>query len=231
MKYPGALPLLAMALREGGREVAFQAALAAQRRAQSVGGALVFAAPVEMIAKRLDAVDWSAPFAGVPILIKDTAPEAGCPFSYGSRSMAGHIATTTGPMPAALAALGFVSVGRTATPEFGLSDTTEPIATGPVANPWGAGLSPGGSSGGSAAAVAAEAVPFAHGGDGGGSLRQPAALTGTISLKPSRGALLPTQEQPEPWMPALAESFGIACENGGGKVCHGSGGIASLRAA
>jgi amidase len=206
----GALPRLAAELRAGGRPAAERAAADAQRRAVGVPGAVVYAAPAELIAARLDAVDWSAPFAGVPILIKDTAPEAGCPFTYGSRTLDGHVATATGPMPAALAALGFVSIGRTATPEFGLSDTTEPVATGPVANPWGPGLSPGGSSGGAAAVVAAGAVPFAHGSDGGGSLRQPAALTGMVSLKPTRGALLPPPPQAEPWMPAMGESFGIA---------------------
>ncbi|MCX7380425.1 MAG: amidase family protein [Alphaproteobacteria bacterium] len=208
----GALPQLAKALREGGRVAAEREAAGALQRALAVPGAVIHAAPPELIAARLDAVDWSAPFAGVPILIKDTAPEAGCPFTFGSRTLADHVAEATGAMPAALAALGFVSVGRTATPEFGLSDTTEPLTTGPVANPWGRSLSPGGSSGGAAAAVAAGAVPFAHGSDGGGSLRQPAALTGMVSLKPTRGALLPSIVQAEPWMPAMGESFGIACD-------------------
>jgi amidase len=210
----GALHRLAAALRADGRAAAFQCAQTALGQSLAVPGAVVHAASPDAIAARIDAIDWSAPFAGVPILIKDTAPEAGCPFTFGSRTLEGHVATATGAMPLALAALGFVSVGRTATPEFGLSDTTEPVATGPVTNPWGAGLSPGGSSGGAAAVVAAGAVPFAHGSDGGGSLRQPAAMTGMVSLKPSRGALLPVPPQTEPWMPALGESFGIACDMG-----------------
>ena len=214
MAVDGGLLRLSAALREGGRAAALQACAAALGVAQAVPGAVVHAVSAEVLEARLNAVDWSAPFAGVPILIKDTAPEAGCPFTFGSRTLEGHVAGATGAMPAALAALGFVSVGRTATPEFGLSDTTEPLTTGAVGNPWGAGLAPGGSSGGAAAVVAAGAVPFAHGSDGGGSLRQPAAMTGMVSLKPSRGALLAVPVQPEPWMPALGESFGIACDMG-----------------
>lgn len=160
------------------------------------------------------AVPEGSPFAGQPILIKDTMPVAGRPWRFGSRALAGHVATADAPLVQAFRQLGFVVVGKTATPEFGLTDATEPLLHGPVQNPLGSGLSPGGSSGGAAAAVAAGLVPFAHGSDGGGSLRQPAALCGLVSLKPTRGALDgpggPPPPPPEPWMPLLVEQFGLA---------------------
>jgi amidase len=86
--------------------------------------------------------------------------------------------------------LGLVNLGKSSTPEFGLTGTTESLAHGPTHNPWKLGFSTGGSSGGSAALVAAGVVPIAHANDGGGSIRIPASCCGLVGLKPSRGRLI-----------------------------------------
>ena len=101
---------------------------------------------------------------------------------------------------------GFVIVGKTALPEFGILPTTESRRSGPTANPWDLDRTPGGSSGGSAAAVAAGMVPIAHGNDGGGSIRIPAACCGLVGLKPSRGRVSRSARTP-----ARAFSSPTAC--------------------
>jgi amidase len=106
------------------------------------------------------------PFAGVPIAIKDGTPERGKPMRIGSNLYRDHIPDHDGASVWRLGAAGFVPVGRTTMPEFGILPTTEPRLGGPTRNPWGTTLTPGGSSGGSAAAVAAGIVPLAHGSDG-----------------------------------------------------------------
>ncbi|HZP30618.1 MAG TPA: amidase [Acidimicrobiia bacterium] len=131
-----------------------------------------------------------APFRGVPFLTKDLhCTTAGEPDSEGSRFLkeAGYLATVTTSLAARYRQAGFVNLGRTNSPELGLVPTTEPEAWGATHNPWDLGRSPGGSSGGSAAAVAAGLVPVAHASDGGGSIRIPAAACGLVGLKPSRG--------------------------------------------
>jgi amidase len=132
----------------------------------------------------------AGPFRGVPILLKDLGcPSAGDPDHQGSAFLrdigrrADHDSTVT----ALLRRAGFVIIGRTNTSEFGLVSTTEPVAYGPTLNPWDLTRSTGGSSGGSAAAVAAEMVAVAQGTDGGGSLRMPAAHCGVVGFKSSRG--------------------------------------------
>ena len=128
--------------------------------------------------------------AGVPFLTKDlTCTTEGQPYHAGNVALrdAGHVAASTAHLATMFAELGLVNFGRTNTPEFGLTVTTEPLAYGPTANPWNAGHSAGGSSGGSAAAVAAGIVPIAHANDGGGSIRVPAANCGLFGLKPNRG--------------------------------------------
>jgi len=147
------------------------------------------------------------PFAGVPFLFKDLYTfEAGVPAGNGSRFWDGFIAPADFTYVARCRAAGLVSFGRTATSEEGISISTEPVATGPTRNPWDFGRTAGGSSGGSAAAVAAGIVPMAHGSDGGGSIRIPAAQCGLFGLKPSRGR--------NPMGPFVGEGWaGLACSH------------------
>lgn len=130
------------------------------------------------------------PFRGVPVLMKDIGgAEAGRPYCAGMRFLkdAGWREPVDAHITTSLKGAGFVSIGRTSTPELALLPTTEPDAFGPTRNPWNPAYSPGGSSGGAAAAVAAGLVPVAHASDGGGSIRIPASHCGLVGLKPSRG--------------------------------------------
>jgi amidase len=127
------------------------------------------------------------PFAGVPIAIKDNRAVAGMPLTNCSDIFGDFTPRWDNAVVARLRAAGFVIVGKTALPEMGILPTTESRRFGPTANPWDLGRTPGGSSGGSAAAVAAGMVPIAHGNDGGGSIRIPAACCGLVGLKPARG--------------------------------------------
>jgi amidase len=129
----------------------------------------------------------SGPFAGVPILIKDLVVEEGVPVTFGSVFFRNYVGDTTSEFSRRIARAGFITVGRSNTPEFGLLPTTEPTLHGPTRNPWDLSRSAGGSSGGAAAAVAAGIVPLAQASDGGGSIRIPASATGLFGLKPSRG--------------------------------------------
>ena len=130
----------------------------------------------------------TGPFAGVPYLLKDlNAPAQGLPLTNGSRLLADAPATFDSTVVARLKSAGFIILGRTNSPEFGLNISTEPAAYGPTRNPWQLDRIAGGSSGGSAAAVASGMVPAAHATDSGGSIRIPAACNGLVGLKPSRG--------------------------------------------
>jgi amidase len=135
------------------------------------------------------APDDQRPFAGVPIAVKANTAVAGLCMNFASRFLAGHRPTHNAYLVRRLRAAGFVVVGTTNMPEFGILPTTESRHTGPTRNPWDTSRTPGGSSGGSAAAVAAGLVPVAHANDGGGSLRIPAACCGLVGLKPSRGRI------------------------------------------
>jgi len=128
------------------------------------------------------------PLAGVPFVLKDLAePQAGVPERMGSRALRDHIAKQTAWSVNRYRAAGLIIVGRTNTPEFGNHCATEPSLFGPTLNPWSHAVSPGGSSGGTAAAVAAGLIGAGSGGDGTGSIRMPSSCCGLVGLKPRRG--------------------------------------------
>lgn len=130
----------------------------------------------------------SGAFAGVPFLLKDLSADlAGVPTSSGCRFLSGHVPTQDAELVRRYLRAGLVIFGKTNTPEFGLTPYTEPKLFGPTCNPWNPAHTPGGSSGGSGAAIAAGIVPMASGGDGGGSIRIPASCNGLVGFKPTRG--------------------------------------------
>jgi amidase len=132
------------------------------------------------------------PFAGTPLLIKDAlCATRGDPYHFGMRVLrdAGWRSPRDSHLARRFRRAGFVILGRTNTPELAGSYTTEPVAYGPTRNPWDLSRSPGGSSGGSAAAVAAGFVPVAHGNDTGGSIRVPASMCGVVGVKPTRASI------------------------------------------
>ena len=130
------------------------------------------------------------PFAGVPIAIKDLAMAVeGWPLTMCSKLFEGFVPDYDGFVVRRLKEAGFVLVGRTASPEFGIVPVTESRMFGPTRNPWDLSRTPGGSSGGTGAAVAAGMVPIGHASDGGGSIRIPAACNGLVGIKPSRGRI------------------------------------------
>jgi amidase len=140
------------------------------------------------------------PFAGVPIAIKDTAAVAGMPYTMGSELFGDFVPEHDAFLVRRLREAGFVIVGKTNMPEFGILPVSEPRRHGPARNPWDTDRTPGGSSGGAAAAVAAGMVPLAHGSDGGGSIRIPAACCGLVGLKPARGRISRGPEQGDDYL-------------------------------
>ncbi|MCC3274113.1 amidase [Arthrobacter zhangbolii] len=126
---------------------------------------------------------------GMPLAHKDLTDVAGVRTTMGSAALTPWVAEADAPLPAVLRRAGAISLGKTQVPEFGLSSYSENRVGPPARNPRDLRLSPGGSSGGSAAAVAAGLIPFAPGTDGGGSVRIPAAATGLVGLKPNRGRI------------------------------------------
>lgn len=147
------------------------------------------------------------PFKGVPFLLKDLlATYAGVPMKGGSKFLDGFVPVQDSELVRRYKQAGFVVVGKTNTPEFGLVPTTEPRFTGVTHNPWHPERTCGGSSGGSASAVAAGMLPAAHGNDGGGSIRIPASCCGVFGLKPTRGRIT--------LGPALGDmTNGLVCEH------------------
>lgn len=157
-------------------------------------------ARAERVAQRLNAIvvtmyddararaasEPSGPFGGVPFLLKDLSSSyAGVKLQSGSRLYRGYVPDHHTELVERYLRAGLVVFGKTNTPELGIVPVTEPELYGPTHNPWRHGRTPGGSSGGSAAAVAAGIVPMANGGDGGGSIRIPAACCGLFGFKPS----------------------------------------------
>ncbi len=156
---------------------------AAMARAQA-------AAPLNAVVTWVEDAAGDGPFAGIPTFLKDNEDLPGYPTTFGSRAVPRHAAENPTRLVEHWRRLGFDTLGKTALPEFGLTATTEPLEHGPTLNPWGMDHSVGGSSGGSAAMVAAGVVPIAHANDGGGSIRIPASCCGLVGLKPSRGRLV-----------------------------------------
>src|SRR5205085_3874084 len=131
------------------------------------------------------------PFAGVPIPIKDLTDVAGLPTTYSTKAYARNVAAADAAVVRRIREAGFVVLGKTNTPEFGTIGVTESELNGNCRNPWDLSRTPGGSSGGAAAATAAGLCPLAHGTDGGGSIRIPSSCCGLVGLKPSRGRVSP----------------------------------------
>jgi amidase len=129
------------------------------------------------------------PFAGVPVAVKNNRPVAGMRLTYGCSLMSDYRCDYDHNVTRRLRDAGFVIVGTTTLPEYGILPVSEARIFGATRNPWDLDRTPGGSSGGAAAAVAAGLVPVAHGNDGGGSIRIPAACCGLVGLKPSRGRI------------------------------------------
>lgn len=127
------------------------------------------------------------PFFGVPIGIKDLTPVSGVPCTYGTQALLGNISSYSESVVWRIEAAGFNILGKTATSQIGSLPYTEPEGFPPARNPWNLDYTPGGSSGGSAAAVAAGLCAIAQGSDGGGSIRGPASCCGLVGIKPSRG--------------------------------------------
>ncbi len=173
----------------GGREV-LDATLARLREANGMLNAITDFYEGELLEKSVEATG-DGPFHGIPFVVKQLMADcAGTPTTVGSRFFAKEpVAANDSAAVARMRRAGLVIVGRSNTSEFGLAPTTEPAFGGATVNPWRADLSPGGSSGGSAAVVAARVLPMAHATDGGGSIRIPASLCGLFGLKPSRGRI------------------------------------------
>jgi amidase len=138
-------------------------------------------------ARAADASTSDVPFHGVPIAVKDLTATRGIRTTYSCRAYADHVPDFDTAVVRRLRDAGFVILGKTNTPEFGTTAFTESELNGATRNPWSPERTPGGSSGGAAAALAAGLLPVAHGSDGGGSIRIPASCCGLFGLKPSRG--------------------------------------------
>jgi len=190
---PGNLRLLATAVREGRRTAAALTEQAIDRieTNRDLGAVVLLdAGGAREQAARIDAGASTGPLAGLPVLVKDNTDVAGMRTTHGSRWYAdAPMAAADAPVVRRLRAVGAVIIGKTNLPEFSIEGFTDNRLFGPTRNPWQRELSPGGSSGGSAAALAAGLVPIATGTDGGGSVRIPAAWCGLLGYKPSNGVI------------------------------------------
>lgn len=148
---------------------------------------------------RVDALP-DGPLKGVPFLLKDLKLQlAGTVTTNSTKLLANVVAERSSVLAERYEAAGLQILGKTNTPEFGITGTTEPELRGPARNPWNPEHTPGGSSGGSGSAVAARMVPAAHAGDGGGSIRIPASACGLVGLKPTRGRVTMAPFTGEAW--------------------------------
>jgi amidase len=186
---------MAAAIRRGEISAA-EAVETAIRRAEALQGTLNvivnsdFDRALDKVKAGTQAGPANGPFWGVPFLVKDLVDYRGLPTRQGSQALRGAPpAGVQAPNCDAFDRAGLITLGKSATPEFGYLPTTEPVATGRTHNPWNLARSSGGSSGGSAVAVAAGIVPVAHATDGGGSIRIPSSHCGLFGLKPSRGRI------------------------------------------
>ena len=136
------------------------------------------------------------PFHGVPIPIKDLTDTAGIRTTFSTKAYANNVPAADAAVVRRIKDAGFVVIGKTNTPEFGTIAMTESELNGDCRNPWDTSRTPGGSSGGAAAAIAAGMAPIAHGSDGGGSIRIPASCCGLVGIKPSRGRVSPAPYNP-----------------------------------
>ena len=188
----GTADAVEIARRIRSREIqALEAVDAAIARAERVNPTLnAIATPLFDAARKEARRSQLGAFAGVPSFIKDNEAVAGAPLLHGSRGLPNRPSAKSSPFVEQFLSPGLINLGKTTMPEFGLTGTTEALVYGATHNPWRLGFSPGGSSGGSAALVAAGVVPIAHANDGGGSTRIPASCCGLVGLKPSRGRLV-----------------------------------------
>ena len=178
------------ALVRAGEITALEAVDAAITRIEQLNPSLNFmvATDFDRARERASGGTINGPFAGVPFLVKDLHGVIGLRTRSGSRlTEAAPPATAQSALIDTFGRAGLITLGKSATPEYGFLPTTEPVAFGPTRNPWDPTRSSGGSSGGAAVAVASGAVPVAHASDGGGSIRIPAACCGLFGLKPTRG--------------------------------------------
>ncbi|MFH9350794.1 amidase [Kitasatospora sp. NPDC017646] len=167
---------------------------AAAARAGRIDGALLPVALASYDRPRISREGIDGPLWGVPTYLKDNVDLRGLPTTMGSEAFRARPARRNARFTDQLLATGLAVIGKTRLPEFGLNASTEFATAQPVRNPWKTSHSPGASSGGAAALVAAGVVPIAHANDGGGSIRIPAACCGLVGLKPTRGRLV-TNEQ------------------------------------
>lgn len=159
------------------------------------------------LAASQDSLKSDAALHGVPFLVKDLLADVeGVPTSSGSRFFKNYVPDHDSNLVARYKAAGLNIFGKTNTPEFGITPITDPELWGSTKNPWNLAHTPGGSSGGSAAAVGAGIVPMASGGDGGGSIRMPSSCCGLVGLKPSRGRTPTGPDRGDLW-------FGMAQEH------------------
>jgi amidase len=168
------------------KEVCEEAVLCAEELNPSLNA--IITPMYDLVEKQLNNIPKDSPFAGVPMLLKDTHHDyKGTPMSQGCEALKGVVSDHDAEIVSRFKKAGLIVIGKTNTPEFKMGYITEPKAFGPTRNPWNIDYSCGGSSGGSAASVAARIVPIGSATDEGGSIRVPASYCGLFGLKPSRG--------------------------------------------